>query len=191
MTAVDDLWYLADTASQQAAQAYHRLTERYDEDTYLELTHDKRVSRRRFRTLARRIDRSGAPYGAHTLVHRPGELLLCWHDGVDLWVLPGGGVDHGETLRETARRELAEEAGMEVFYDGLAMLSRVEIRCPDHRTWGILPVYEARAGSEEPSVADPDGEITDTGWFPFDQLPADTRDRYDLLDWMERFGESQ
>lgn len=189
MTAVDDLWYLADTASQEAAQAYHRLTETHDD--YLETTHDEHVSRRRFRTLARRIDRTGAPYGAHTLVHRPGEVLLCRHEGVDLWVLPGGGVDQGETFHETARRELREEAGVEVSYEGLGMLSRVDVCCPGHRTWGVLPVYAARAETHQPTVEDPDGEITDARWYAFEDLPEDTRDRADLLAWYERFGDDR
>jgi 8-oxo-dGTP diphosphatase len=188
MTAVDDLWYLADTACQQAAQAYHRLVERHDD--YLETSHDKRVSRRRFRTLARRINRTGAPYGAHTLVHRPGEVLLCRHDGVDLWVLPGGGVDADETFRETASRELDEEAGLDVTYEGLGMLSRVEVHCPGHHTWGVLPVYAAEAETYDPTVDDPDGEIVDARWFPFTDLPEDTRDRTDLLAWYDRFGET-
>ena len=46
---VDRLWYLADEAEQQAEQAYHRLTSRYDD--FLERRHEKHVSRRRFKTL--------------------------------------------------------------------------------------------------------------------------------------------
>ncbi|WP_255198857.1 NUDIX domain-containing protein [Halorarius litoreus] len=180
---VDRLWYLADEASQQAEQAYHRLTARHD--ATLEPDYERRVSRRRFRTLAERIRETGAPYGAHTVVYRDsGELLLVRHEGVDLWVLPGGEVDPGETFREAAERELAEEAGVEVAYDGLGMLGRVEVSSGDHETWGVLPVFAAEAVTTEPEVADPDGEISEARWF--DDLPEDTRDREDLVAWRER-----
>ncbi len=181
MTTVDGLWYLADEASQEAAQAYHRVTETYEE--YLERTYHRHVSRGRFRTLAERIRRSGAPYGAHTLVIDPDHrLLLVRHEGVDMWVLPGGGIDGSESFREAARRELAEEAGVDASYDGLAMLTRVEISCSGCDTWGVLPVFGARAPSTDPSVSDPDGEISEARWFQMDGLPADTRDREDVID---------
>jgi len=180
----DDLWFLADRAGQQAEQAYHRLRERYDP---LELERVDRVSRGRFRTLAERIDRSGAPYGAHTVVHRDGTaLLLVRHDAVDKWVLPGGAPDGGESFREAARRELSEEAGVAASYDGLAMVTRVEVRHGSYATWGVLPVFEARAEGTELEVSDPDGEISAARWFPFDALPEDTRDRADLLAWYDR-----
>lgn len=180
----DDLWFLADRAGQQAEQAYHRLRERYDP---LELERVDRVSRGRFRTLAERIDRSGAPYGAHTVVHRDGrDLLLVRHDAVGKWVLPGGAPDGDESFRAAARRELSEEAGVEATYDGLAMVTRVEVRHGSYATWGVLPVFEARAESTEPEVSDPDDEISAARWFPFDGLPADTRDRADLLEWHGR-----
>jgi 8-oxo-dGTP diphosphatase len=179
----DGLWYLADEASQQAAQAYHRLTAAHD--PALERTHEKQVSRRRFRTLAERIQASGAPYGTHTIVYRDsGELLLVRHDGVDMWVLPGGCVDGDESFREAAARELREEAGVEVAYEGLAILGRVEVRCNGHETWGVLPVFAARAETVEPEINDPDDEISEARWFS--ELPTDTRDRADLLAWRER-----
>lgn len=180
---VDRLWYLADEARQQAEQAHHRLAERYDPS--LESSYSKHVSRRRFRTLAERIESSGTPYGAHTIVYRPsGELLLVRHEGVGLWVLPGGGVDGDESLREAAERELAEEAGVDVRYDGLGILGRVDIRSGDHSTWGVLPVFAAEALTTDPAVDDPDGEISEARWF--DDLPGDTRDRDDLVAWRER-----
>jgi 8-oxo-dGTP diphosphatase len=181
--ALDDLWYLADEADQQAAQAYHRLREGHD--GYLERVREKRVSRDRFRTLAGRIRETGTPYGAHTLVYRPsGELLLVRHEGVDMWVLPGGEIDPGESFRETARRELTEEAGLDADYEGLGVLGRVEIRAGGYDTWGVLPVYAARA-TGRPVVDDPDDEISAARWF--DDLPADTRDRDILREWRRRW----
>lgn len=183
MTTVDDLWYLADEAEQQAEQAYHQLGERHED--YLEFETTKQVSRRRFRTVAARIEDNGAPYGAHTLAARPdGALLLVRHDALDLWVLPGGETDSGETFREAASRELAEEAGIEASYSGLGMLGRVRFRSQGHTTWGVLPLFEAYAEPVEPVVRDPDGEITDAQWF--DELPEDTRDREQLRRWRER-----
>ncbi len=35
-------------------------------------------------------------------------------DGRVVWVMPGGGIEPGETLEETGRRELLEETGIEV-----------------------------------------------------------------------------
>ncbi|EMA38082.1 NUDIX hydrolase, partial [Halococcus hamelinensis] len=105
------------------------------------------------------------------------------HEGVGLWVLPGGGVDPGESFRETAERELAEEAGVEARYEGLALTTRVEVRCDDHATWGVLPIFAAAAETTDPTVSDPDEEISAAEWFA--DLPADTRDRQDLLAWRE------
>ena len=34
--------------------------------------------------------------------------------GAETWALPGGHLEHGETLDECARRELKEELGIEV-----------------------------------------------------------------------------
>ena len=179
---VDGLWFLADEATQRAEQAYHRAIESYD-DAYLERTYRKRVSRDRFRTLADRIRNNGTPYGAHTLVRREnGDLLLVRHEGVDLWVLPGGGVDGSESFRETAERELAEEAGVEATYRGLAMLNRVEISCRGCNTWGVLPVFRATAETTTPTITDPDDEISAARWFDPGGLPEDTRDREDLID---------
>ncbi|MFT4921871.1 MAG: 8-oxo-dGTP diphosphatase [Haloarculaceae archaeon] len=185
MTTVDDLWYLADEADQQAEQTYHRLREEYDD--YLTFDTTKHVSRQRFRTVAARIEDNGAPYGAHTLAHRPsGELLLVRHEAVGMWVLPGGETRDGETFREAAQRELGEEAGVSADYDGLGLLGRVRFRAADYEAWGVLPIFEGevRLDTGEPSVEDPDGEITDAQWF--DDLPDDARDREQLRHWREK-----
>ncbi|MFC7133982.1 MULTISPECIES: NUDIX hydrolase [Salinibaculum] len=184
MTTLDDLWYLADEADQQAEQTLHTLQQRYEQFTAFETT--KHVSRRRFRTVAERIRDNGAPYGAHTVVHRSdGRLLLVRHEGVDMWVLPGGETRTVETFQEGAARELREEAGMMARYDGLAMLGRVQFRAGGHATWGVLPIFEAAVGPDPPAptVEDPDDEISAARWFS--DLPEDTRDREQLLAWRD------
>lgn len=182
MTSIDDLWFLADTASQRAEQAAHRLRTQYDD--YIRKRQSRRVSRRRFRTLAQRIRQSGAPYGTHTIVYRENDdVLLVRHDGIDQWVLPGGEVGRDEAFREAARRELAEEAGIEAEYDGLALLVTVEIESDGHETWGVMPIFEAQARDDRTETDDPDGEISDAGWFS--TVPPDTRDRPYLNAWRE------
>ena len=48
-------------------------------------------------------------------------------DGRTYYALPGGGVEHGESLEGAARREALEELGVEVVIRGLVARVRVEI----------------------------------------------------------------
>jgi 8-oxo-dGTP pyrophosphatase MutT (NUDIX family) len=47
------------------------------------------------------------------------EVLLCGRSSDRLWALPKGTPEPGETLEETALREVREETGVEVEPDGL------------------------------------------------------------------------
>ncbi len=182
MTAVDNLWYLADEASQQAEQLYHDLQSRHDD--LEEFTKTRWVSRRRFRTIAQRVTENGLPYGVHAIVtDDSGAVLLVRHRDVDMWVLPGGEIDGDESFKAAASRELAEEAGIEATFDGIALLGRVEFHGDGHQTWGVLPIFEGRAQSTELSIEDPDDEILQARWF--ETLPEDTRDRSVLRSWLD------
>lgn len=181
---VDNLWFLADRATRNADTVYHRLSQRYGDPLVFEKS--RNVSRLRFRTLAERIRSSGGPYGAHTIVYRSEQILLVRHEGVEMWVLPGGQLYSGETFHDAAKRELSEETGIEATYEELAVIVRVDIHHGSYYTWGVLPVFLAEAETVEPDVCDPDDEISTAQWFDLDGLPGDTRDREDLLVWCDR-----
>lgn len=61
----------------------------------------------------RALVRPPVTLGVRTLVQdTSGRILLVRHTYLAGWHLPGGGVDAGESAREAARRETAEETGV-------------------------------------------------------------------------------
>lgn len=46
-------------------------------------------------------------------------LVRQHHDGKDIWMVPGGGIEEGEYAAEAAIREVKEETGLVIGIDGL------------------------------------------------------------------------
>lgn len=87
-------------------------------------------------------------------------LLLVQHrkKGRTYWLLPGGGLDFGETAREAGRREVEEETGLEVEVKELLLAS--ETLAPDGSRHLVHLVFrgERRGGElecgEDPRLCD-------------------------------------
>lgn len=119
-----------------------------------------------------RIWHSTLKVGAGVLVEQEGALLLLQRSPADeafagTWNLPAGFGRAGEEPRQTAVREAAEEAGLEVRAGRLAGAYFFD---DDPRGDGLLLIYEAEVAGGRVRV---DGqEAVAAGFFPPEALPA-------------------
>ena len=95
-----------------------------------------------------------------------GRVLLMQREDFEVWCLPGGQVDDGESLAEAAVREAREETGLDVALTGL-------VGTYSRPLWhgGIhVVLFEARlvGGTLTPDPV----EVVDLRWFALDSLPA-------------------
>lgn len=133
---------------------------------------------------------------AYAICVRDGQLLLARspasHGGFE-WVLPGGGMEHGEDPYDTVVREVEEETGYLVEPTGLLGVdsSRRVVpdrfgRSVDHH--GVRLVYEARITGGDLRY-ESHGSTDMAAWHPLDAVATLTR--VSLVDkglslWRER-----
>jgi ADP-ribose pyrophosphatase YjhB (NUDIX family) len=85
------------------------------------------------------------------------------------WSLPGGAQQLGETLAETARREVGEEAGLEVEPGEIvATLDLIE-RDPDRRIRYHYTLIDFTAEATSP-VLRPASDAADARWFTLPEV---------------------
>ena len=100
-------------------------------------------------------------FGASVVVERDGNILLILREDFEVWGLPGGMVEPGESSAEAAIREVYEETGVKISLDKLCGIYNHQL--------GHQVLFFAHALAGEPR---PDGhETLKVQWFPLDQLP--------------------
>ncbi|MFJ2826834.1 NUDIX hydrolase [Streptomyces sp. NPDC087263] len=133
---------------------------------------------------------------AYAICVRDGELLLARgrdDDGTPEWMLPGGGMDHGEDPYDTVVREVEEETGYVFEATGLLGVDSFRRQIP--RRLGVIAdhhalrlVYEGRitGGELRPET---NGSTDLAAWHPLDAVSG--LNRIGLVDiglalWRER-----
>jgi ADP-ribose pyrophosphatase YjhB (NUDIX family) len=105
--------------------------------------------------------------GVRLVPIRDQSVLLVRHSYQDAWFLPGGGVKRGETLEQAIRREAAEECGADLKHlELLGAFSHFYEYKYDHIVLFLSKDFTL--------AGQPDYEIEQMDFFPWDQLPADT-----------------
>jgi ADP-ribose pyrophosphatase YjhB (NUDIX family) len=107
---------------------------------------------------------------AAAIIVENGRILLEKHakDGREYWVLPGGGVDPGETLSEGLRRELREEIGVETETGALAFAC--EAIAPDASRHIVQLAFLASITAGTPRVTGLDPRVVDAAWIPVEEV---------------------
>jgi ADP-ribose pyrophosphatase YjhB (NUDIX family) len=95
-------------------------------------------------------------------------VLLTKREDFEVWCLPGGGVEEGESLAAAGIREVKEETGLDV---ELTRLVGVYSRLGGGLSDVHSVLYTARPVGGELQVQP--GETLEIAYFPFDRLPGE------------------
>jgi len=96
---------------------------------------------------------------------RDGEFLMIRNPRRG-WEMPGGGIEEGESIRDAARREFAEECGLEL------------------KVKGCRPVYDSNVCAGEAGAALREGEMEHCFFRELPEPLAFPRDEYiEVLRW--------
>ena len=95
-----------------------------------------------------------------------GRILLTKRDDFEVWCLPGGGVEDGESMAEAAIRETKEEAGIDVELTRLVgVYSRIG------GMWNDVHAVLFAAKPVGGALKIQPGETIEVRYFPFEEIP--------------------
>ena len=105
-------------------------------------------------------------FGVRILMVRNGNILLVRHIYQDQWFLPGGLIEHGETVEDAVRREASEEVGATLRNLSLfGVYTNIEFGKTDHVIVFLCCDFSLNGLS--------DSEIESWEFFDLNALPAD------------------
>lgn len=128
--------------------------------------------------MAKRLSPNGTPVvvqtGASVIVEdSQGRILMHQRQDDGTWSYPGGRIEIDETVEEAARREVLEEAGLQIGkMELLGVFSGKELNhvYPNgNEVCGIDIVYVSRDFTGQ--LHSMDGEAAQLGFYPLDALP--------------------
>jgi ADP-ribose pyrophosphatase YjhB (NUDIX family) len=106
--------------------------------------------------------------GVNVVIIEENKVLLTKRRDFEVWCLPGGEVEDGESLVQAAMREALEEVGLQV---QLERLIGIHSRSQWHMMGGHMAVFAARVIGGELSLQP--AEVLEARYFGGDELPME------------------
>ncbi len=106
--------------------------------------------------------------GSAVIVEKDGKVLLGERNKENYrgyWVLPGGGVEWGETIEQAAVREIKEETGLDI--ELIRFVCHKEIIATHANYHSIVFYHLARPRNTEIRVSD---DLSDAGFFSVEEM---------------------
>ena len=89
-----------------------------------------------------------------------GRVLVVKEGGRTYWDLPGGGMDHGETIDVALARELHEEVGLRSSFTWRVLTVDQPKYSPGHDFWQMRIIIEVTPGAADVQTGEDGDEIT-------------------------------
>jgi ADP-ribose pyrophosphatase YjhB (NUDIX family) len=129
------------------------------------------------------------PAASAVVANERGEILMQRRKDNDLWALPGGTMDLGESIGETAIREVREETGLNVEIDGIVGIYSDPRHLIEYSDGEVRQQFNIcfRARLIDGTLRGSD-ESTDVRWVPsaeLDELPIHHTTRLRLWHFLE------
>lgn len=124
---------------------------------------------------------------AASIVINNGKILLILRSDTQTWGVPGGGLELGESLDETARRELKEETGLSAGkVTLLTVLSGKDfyfVYPNGDMLYSVVSLFLAENVSGKPEITD--GESLKLQYFDINDLPCLESRTKAIINWLK------
>ncbi|WP_369903242.1 NUDIX hydrolase [Bacillus manliponensis] len=122
--------------------------------------------------------------GAHViLINEKNEMLLQLRSEKNIWCIPGGALECGESLEETAKREVYEETGLITedlqFFHMFSGTEFFNIYPNGDQIYGVMAVYVCH--HFHGSLQVDKQESKDLRFYPYDALPETLAPQHKLI----------
>jgi 8-oxo-dGTP diphosphatase len=118
------------------------------------------------------------------LIRDKWEVLLIkrkYNPFVDCWALPGGHVDHNETSRDAAYRELKEETSLDLSENEFHLINVFDKPGRDPRGWAVTCAYLTIVDPALKLKAKGGDDAKEACWFSLNQLPEMAFDHLTII----------
>lgn len=125
--------------------------------------------------------------GATVLVIKDGKILLNLRSDTETWGIPGGALELGECLEETAYRELKEETGLSA--ERMTLLTVLSgkdfyFEYPNgDKLYSVVSLFFAENTSGDLEITD--GESLRLQYFGFNDLPNLESRAKSIIEWLK------